>query len=346
MTAEKYKSAGVDLNAAEIATKKIAALAKATFTADVASEIGAFGGIYRYPSDSGSLLVASADGVGTKLKVASAVGVLNTVGQDLINHCVNDILTLGAKPLFFLDYIGYSDLGPDEIARIVEGLSIACTANGLALIGGETAQMPGIYNSGEFDLVGFIVGTANEDALITGEAISPGDKLIALISNGLQTNGYSLARHVLLDEAKFDVGDRPEILEGKSVWEALLEIHPSYLHAVTALREKTEIAGMAHITGGGLPGNFSRVLPKTCDAVFDVTQIPSPPIFKLIRTEGEIENAEMFDVFNMGAGYVIAVKPADADRAMEILHERGDRAVLCGEITEGKGEVILKGIDR
>ncbi|HDR91305.1 MAG TPA: phosphoribosylformylglycinamidine cyclo-ligase [candidate division Zixibacteria bacterium] len=346
MTAEKYKSAGVDLDAADIATKKIAALAKATFTADVASEIGAFGGIYRFPSGTGSLLVASADGVGTKLKVASTAGVLNTVGQDLINHCVNDILTLGAKPLFFLDYIGYSDLEPEEIARIVEGLSIASSANGLALIGGETEQMPGIYSSGEFDLVGFIVGTAKEDDLITGAAISPGDKLIALVSNGLQTNGYSLARNVLLDEGRFDVGDRPEILAGKSVGEALLAIHPSYLKPVEAVRGEIGIAGMAHITGGGLPGNFSRILPKTCNAIFDVSKIPSPPIFELIRTEGEIEIAEMFDVFNMGAGYVIAVKPEDADRAMDILRKRGDSAVLCGEIAEGEGEVILKGIDR
>lgn len=344
MTGENYKSAGVDLDAAVIATKKIAALAKSTFSADVASEIGAFGGIYRFPSGSGSLLLASADGVGTKLKVASAVGILNTVGQDLVNHCVNDILTLGAKPLFFLDYIGYSDLGPEEVASIVEGLSIACRENGVSLIGGETAQMPGIYSSGEFDLVGFIVGTADEAKLITGSAISAGDKLIALVSNGLQTNGYSLARRVLLDSGTFGVDDKLGELRGKSVGEALLAIHPCYLKPVAKLMESVQITGMAHITGGGLPGNFSRILPKDCNAVFDVSKIPSPPIFELIQKHGNIPSQEMFDVFNMGAGYIISVKAPDAEPAVAILREMGADALVIGEIENGDHKVILKGL--
>lgn len=344
MTGENYKSAGVDLDAAVVATKKIAALAKSTFSADVASEIGAFGGIYRFPSGSGSLLLASADGVGTKLKVASATGIFNTVGQDLVNHCINDILTLGAKPLFFLDYIGYSDLGPEEIASVVEGLSKACGENGVSLIGGETAQMPGIYGSGEFDLVGFIVGTAVEERLITGSAISAGDKLIALVSNGLQTNGFSLARKVLLDSDAFAIDDRPEELHGTSVGEALLAIHPCYLKPVERLMESVQITGMAHITGGGLAGNFSRILPEDCDAVFDVSKIPSPPIFELIRKHGDIPSQEMFDVFNMGAGYVIAVKASDAEPAMEILREIQQNAVVFGGITHGNHKVILKGL--
>lgn len=344
MTAKSYKSAGVDLDAAEIATKKIAALAKSTFSSDVVSEIGAFGGVYRFPSSGETLLLASADGVGTKLKVASAAGNLTTVGQDLVNHCVNDILTLGAKPLFFLDYVGYSDLEPDEIAEIVRGLSVACSANGLSLIGGETAQMPGIYNTGEFDLVGFIVGTAREVDLITGVRITPGDKLIALVSNGLQTNGYSLARKVLLDNGRFDVDDTPEILDGRTVGEALLAIHPSYLHAVESLQKSVQIKGMAHITGGGLRGNFSRILPDHCDAVFDVNSIPKPLIFELIRAEGDIPIQEMFDVFNMGAGYIIAVGIEDVESSMQILGESGTEAVICGEIVLGKGDVILEGI--
>ncbi len=343
MSGKAYKSAGVDLDSAEIATKKIAELAKSTFSANVTSEIGAFGGVYRFPSETRSLLLASADGVGTKLKVASAMNVLNTVGQDLVNHCVNDILTLGAKPLFFLDYVGYSDIEPDGITKIVEGLSIACSANGVSLIGGETAQMPGIYNPGEFDLVGFIVGTAFEDELITGDNITPGNKLIALLSNGLQTNGYSLARKVLLDDGRFKIDDRPEILDGKSIGEALLAIHPSYLRPIEKLMPNFEIKGMAHITGGGLRGNFRRILPGNCDAIFDVSTLPAPPIFELIRREGEIEMDEMFDVFNMGAGYVIAVEGEDSVGAVETLAQNDVSAVVCGEIIKGNRNVILRG---
>lgn len=341
-----YKDAGVDLAAAGIAKSKIAELAKATFTDSVVSEIGTFGGIYRFPAGSDTLLLASSDGVGTKLMVASAMGIYNSVGRDLVNHCVNDLLTLGADPMFFLDYIGHADLTPDRIAELVDGLSIACCENGLALIGGETAQMPGVYSSGDFDIVGFIVGTSQESNLVDGSAIAPGDKLIAIASNGLMTNGFSLARNVLLDSGRFSLEDSPKILVGETVGEALLKIHPSFLDPVRKMRSSgIDVSGMAHITGGGIGGNFIRVLPKNCKAIFRLTEIPVPPIFELIRTTGKVPMHEMFEVFNMGVGFVIAVRPGDLDRALESLRGSGASAFACGEIVSGDHSVLIEGID-
>ena len=341
-----YKAAGVDLRAAGIAKARIAELAKSTFTDGVVSEIGGFGGIYRFPAASGTLLLASSDGVGTKLMVAAAMGIYNTVGRDLVDHCVNDLLTLGAEPLFFLDYIGHADLSPDRIAELVEGLSIACRENGLALIGGETAQMPGLYSSGDFDIVGFIVGTTPESELIDGAAIASGDRLIALSSNGLMTNGYSLARRVLIDSGRFSLDDAPDVLGGATVGEALLAVHPSFLSPVKAMRASgVEITGMAHITGGGIAGNFVRVLPQNCSALFDLSEIPVPPIFDLIRASGEIPSSEMFEVFNMGVGFVIAVRAGDLDRALDSLRDAGAAAFSCGEIISGDRSVRIEGVN-
>ncbi|MCK5833208.1 phosphoribosylformylglycinamidine cyclo-ligase [bacterium] len=343
---ELYKAAGVDLTAADNAKKKIAALAKKTFTKGVVSDIGAFGGIFRFPEGSENLLLSSADGVGTKLKVATASKKYNTVGQDLVNHCVNDLLTLNATPLFFLDYIGHCDLPIERIAEIVEGLSIACSANGLALIGGETAQMPGIYSSGDFDLVGFIVGSASKQSLVDGSAIRPGDKLIALQSNGLQTNGYSLARKILIDSSAYALDDRPDILKGISVGEALLAVHPSYLKPVKSLIDKgINISGMAHITGGGIPGNLVRVLPKNCRAIVDVSQISIPPIFELIRHAGEVPISEMYDVFNMGAGFVIVLTADMQNKALALCESSEIFAVSCGEIVSGERSIKIDGVN-
>jgi len=339
---ETYKSAGVDLDAADLAKRKIAALAKSTFSDDVASEIGAFGGVYRYPTGSDSLLLASADGVGTKIKVATAAGIYNTVGQDLVNHCINDILTLGAEPIFFLDYIGYSDLTPDIISQIVEGLSIACRENQLSLIGGETAQMPGLYSPGDFDLVGFIVGYVHESGLITGDAIEPGNAIIALPSNGLQTNGFSLARKVLLDSGKYCLDDRPELLGGISVGEALLAIHPSYKKQVTTLVSAGFVRGMAHITGGGIPGNLVRVLPEGCAANVDVSAVSVPAVFELIRRAGEIPSDEMHRVFNMGAGFLIIIDSDAVSKAISMLNQSGSDAVPCGKIVAGAKKIIIE----
>ncbi len=337
-----YKDAGVDLSAAEQAKKKIARLAKETFTPNVVGDIGAFGGIYRFPTSTGNLLLASCDGVGTKIKVATAAGIYNTVGQDLVNHCVNDILTLGAEPLFFLDYIGHSDLTPDKIAEIVEGLSIACRQNGFALIGGETAQMPGLYSYGDFDLVGFIVGSAAEDNLIDGNLVRPGDRLIAISSNGLQTNGYSLARKLLLDSGRFGLDDRPEILAGQSVGEALLAIHPSYLMPIAALMTtEIKIHAMAHITGGGIEGNLIRVLPERCVARVVLSDVSAPSVFELIASEGKIPKTEMCSVFNMGVGFIVIVGREFESDAVAVLKDAGADAVPCGEIAEGEKSVLL-----
>ena len=342
---EAYKKAGVDLSAADEAGKRIAKLAKETFTPGVESEIGSFGGVYRFPSNSDNLLLASCDGVGTKLKVAAAAGIYDTVGRSLVNHCVNDILTLGATPLFFLDYVGHLDLEPGQIADVVEGLSIACRRNGLALIGGETAQMPGVYSSGEFDLVGFILGSVSEDKLIDGSDIEPGNKIIAIGSNGLQTNGYSLARKVLLDSGRFELSERPEGLQD-SVSEALLAIHPSYLEPVLALLSaNVQIRGMAHITGGGIPGNLSRILPEGCLASVDVADVPVPPVFELIQNEGDIPAGEMYEVFNMGAGFMLIVDETAFEEAISIINADDYKAIPCGEIIPGKRGVELGGLD-
>lgn len=341
---DAYRDAGVDLDAAETAQKKVARLARSTFNENVGTDIGTFGGIYKFPAEFGNLLVASTDGVGTKIKVAAAAGIYNTVGRDLVNHCVNDILTLGAKPLFFLDYIGHSDLDPERIASIVEGLSIACRENGLALIGGETAQMPGTYKPGDFDLVGTIVGSIFEDKVIDGSRIEPGNKLIALVSNGLQTNGYSLARKALIDSGKYRLDDTPNKLGGLSVGEALLAIHPSYLKPIELIRSIDAVTGMAHITGGGIPGNLIRILPSGCAAKIDVTNIIMPPIFKLILGEVDASIEEMYHVFNMGAGYIVSISEDLISSVLSKLAEHSIGACLCGEIIKGERSVILEGI--
>ena len=330
-----YASSGVDIDSADDAKREIAKLAGSTFNEKVLTQIGLFAGAYDIGHD--NVLLSSADGVGTKIKIAAQMGIYDTVGIDLVHHCANDIAVHNATPLFFLDYIGHSNLTHRKIASIVAGLAKGCRNIGLALIGGETAQMPSIYPSDEFDLVGFIVGIVRRDEMITGENIRPGDVIIGLPANGLHTNGYSLARKVLFEIAKLKADSHiPEL--GETLGEALLRIHPSYLWAIQSLHGKVEIRGMAHITGGGVRVNLVRVLPADCRAKIQKNSAPENPIFNLIQKLGDIEESEMFKAFNMGFGYLIIVPESDVDKTLDIL---GKPAFCAGAIVKGERDVEL-----
>jgi phosphoribosylformylglycinamidine cyclo-ligase len=334
-----YAEAGVDIDVMMNSLKRIGKKVKATNTKGVVSELGSFGGLFKSPGKE-SLLVSSVDGVGTKLKVANMANKHNTVGQDLVNHCVNDILVQGAQPLFFLDYLGAAALEPRVFEDVVSGFCKACKENGAALLGGETAEMPGLYPNGEYDLVGTIVGTVERKKLITGKKIRKGDVLIGLPSTGLQTNGYSLARKVIFEKAGKNLSD---LVPGTktSFEKALLAIHKSYLNPVMAVMKKVDIHGMAHITGGGLYDNVPRVLPDTVDAVFDRSTWKVPPIFQFIEEAGKVDHEEMFRVFNMGIGYVLMVGKKDVDQTLKILKANKQRAIIIGEIVAGSGKSLL-----
>ncbi|MCK4564149.1 MAG: phosphoribosylformylglycinamidine cyclo-ligase [Verrucomicrobia bacterium] len=334
-----YAEAGVDIDVMMNSLKRIGKKVKATNTAGVVSELGSFGGLFKSPGKE-SLLVSSVDGVGTKLKVANMAGKHNTVGQDLVNHCVNDILVQGAHPLFFLDYLGTASLSPKVFEDVVGGFCKACKENGAALLGGETAEMPGLYPKGEYDLVGTIVGTVERKKLITGKKIKKGDVLIGLPSTGLQTNGYSLARKVIFETAGKKLSD---LVPGTktSFEKALLAIHKSYLNPVLALMKKVDVHGMAHITGGGLYDNVPRVLPGNVDAVFDRSTWKTPAIFEFIEEAGKVDHEEMYRVFNMGIGYVIMVAKKDVEQTLKILKAEKQRAVIVGEVVAGSGKSVL-----
>jgi phosphoribosylformylglycinamidine cyclo-ligase len=332
-----YRQAGVDIDAGNAAVRRIKSLARATFTPGVLSEIGSFGGLFRLDRNSyrEPVLVSSADGVGTKLKVAFMTGRHGTVGADLVNHCVNDILVQGAEPLFFLDYLATGRLSPDVVEQVVAGIARGCRENGCALIGGETAEMPGFYADGEYDLAGFIVGIVERERIVDGRSIVPGDVLIGLPSAGLHTNGYSLARRVLFDVAGFATDTVvPEL--GSTVADALLAPHRSYLPQIRPLLAGGLVKGMAHITGGGITENLPRVLPDRCGAVIDGNAWRVPPIFSLIQTRGHIATDEMFRVFNMGIGLIVVCAPADAARAIEI----AGSASIVGRVEEGDHRVV------
>jgi phosphoribosylformylglycinamidine cyclo-ligase len=333
-----YKGAGVDIDAANDTVLRIRALARSTFTSGVLSEIGTFGGLfqletgrYREP-----VLVASADGVGTKLKVAFLTGRHDTVGVDLVNHCVNDILMQGAEPLFFLDYLATGRLSPEVAESIVRGIAAACRDNGCALLGGETAEMPGFYGDGEYDLAGFVVGVADRSKLINGRAIAVGDVLVGVPSSGLHTNGYSLARRIAFDQLGLTV-DRhvPEL--GRTLGEALLEPHRSYLSLVRPLLDGGRIKGLAHITGGGITDNLPRVLPHGTAAVVDVSSWEVPPIFRWLRHHGRVPADDMMRTFNMGVGLIIVTARDKAEQLIEELAARGGRdSRVIGEIVPGE----------
>ena len=331
-----YSSSGVNIDSADIAKRKIAELASSTFNSDVLTRIGLFAGAYDLGD--GRVILSSADGVGTKILVAVRAGIYNTVGIDLVHHCANDISVHNADPLFLLDYIGHADLTPQKIAEIVEGLAIGCKDVDCALIGGETAQMPGFYPPKIFDLTATIVGMVEKDKMITGERISAGDVIVSLPANGLHTNGYSLARKVLFDIAKFDIDTYLEDL-GETVGEALLRVHPNYSTAVKILRDSVDIHGIAHITGGGVRGNLIRVLPENTKAIIRKNTAPKIPIFESIKKLGDIDDDEMFKTFNMGFGYLIVVPSEQTDTAIELLKDFD--AFFAGEIVAGEKEVEI-----
>jgi phosphoribosylformylglycinamidine cyclo-ligase len=332
-----YKQSGVDIDAGNEVVRRIRSLARGTFTPGVLSEIGSFGGLFRLQAGgvTDPVLVASADGVGTKLRIAFLTGIHTTIGRDLVNHCVNDILVQGAQPLFFLDYLATGKLEPDVAVQIVEGLAAACKENGCALIGGETAEMPGFYADGEYDVAGFIVGAVARDRVIDGTAIAPGDVLIGLPSSGLHTNGYSLARRIAFDMAGLRVGDVVEEL-GTTIGQALLVPHRSYLSVVRPLLSSDSIKGMAHITGGGITENLPRILPASTHAVIDRRSWTVPPIFRWLQRTGSIPEPDMFRTFNMGMGLVIACRAGGAPAVLDAVAAAGARgAVQIGHIRPG-----------
>jgi phosphoribosylformylglycinamidine cyclo-ligase len=335
-----YRQSGVDIESGDAAVERIKKIARATFTPGVLSEIGAFGGMFRFPAKNFTdpILISSADGVGTKLKVAFMSGIHDTVGADLVNHCVNDILVHGAEPLFFLDYLATGRLDPDVAALIVSGMGRACEANGCALVGGETAEMPGFYQDGEYDLAGFIVGVVDRPNLIDGHAIAIGDRLIGLPSTGLHTNGYSLARRIVFDTLGLKVDSYiPEV--GDTAAGVLLRTHRSYLSSIRPLLERKLVKGMAHITGGGIPGNLSRILPAGTDAQVHREAWVVPPLFSVLQQGGDVPDGEMFRAFNMGIGMIVVTDSAQADRAFGMLKSGGEDPMMIGEIVAGQKQV-------
>ena len=329
--AKKYEDAGVSIKAGEETVDKIKSYAKSTFNKSVLTDIGLFGAFFqpdltRYKEP---VLVSSVDGVGTKLKIAIEFNKHNTIGQDLVNHCVNDIAVCGAEPLFFLDYMAFGKLDPIIGAEIVKGFSIACKENGCALIGGETAEMPGVYQIGDYDLSGTIVGIVEKSKIIKGDKITSGDVLIGVPSTGLHTNGYSLARKVLLE--KYKLKERIPSLR-KTLGEELLSVHRSYLKLIKALKSKIEVKGLSHITGGGIIGNTKRILPKSLTLNIDWSSWDVPSIFRLIQTTGEINDDEMREVFNLGLGLLIIVSKNQVSKTLKLANELNEQALIIGEV--------------
>lgn len=334
-----YAKAGVDIDVMDKALHAAKQIIRSTATRGMVDEGGSFGGVHVSPGKQ-ALLVSSIDGVGTKLSVAHMANNHRTVGHDLVNHCVNDILTKGAKPLFFLDYLGTSKLDPKVFTDVIKGLAAGCRENGCVLIGGETAEMPGLYPPGEYDLVGTVVGSVERKDVISGRGIRPGNALIGLLSSGLHTNGYSLARKVIFDQAGLNMDDK---LPGtrRTVRRILLDVHRSYLVPVTELVKVVKVRGLAHITGGGLIDNLPRILPKNCFASIDPAMWKVPAVFEFIQLAGGIDPREMFRVFNMGIGMVVAVSKKDATLSMEILSQAGESPRLIGEVKAGPRRVTL-----
>ncbi len=335
-----YRETGVDIDAQDDALSRIKKTLRATRTPGVLADLGAFGGLFR-PDLEGleePVLVASCDGVGTKLKVAFDSGIHDTVGRDLVNHCVNDILVQGAKPLFFLDYVACGKLDPGVLASVVEGIAAGCREAGCALLGGETAEMPGFYGPGEYDVAGFIVGIVDRGEILDGSSIRPGDVLLGLPSAGLHTNGYSLARRVFFDVAGLRVGDRVETLGG-TVSEVLLAEHRSYLRALETPIRRRAIRGLAHVTGGGLTDNVPRVLPEGTAVEIHRGSWPVPPLFGFLRERGNVDDDEMFRAFNMGIGMVAIVREEDAAGVEADLDAAGEGHWRIGRVVAGDGKV-------
>ncbi|MCI0349967.1 MAG: phosphoribosylformylglycinamidine cyclo-ligase [Acidobacteriales bacterium] len=331
-----YADAGVNIERANRTKQRIKFLAQKTFTRGVLSEIGGFGGLfaidkkrYREP-----VLVSSADGVGTKLKLAFEMNLHHTVGADLVNHCVNDISVQGATPLFFMDYLAVGKLDPEIAEKVIEGIAEACHEHNCALIGGETAEMPGFYPPGEYDLAGFIVGIADRDRLITGKNVQVGDVLVGLPSSGLHTNGYSLARKLFFTVAGYSPDTYVNELKSK-VGSELMRVHKSYWHVVRKLIDAEAVSAMAHITGGGITENLPRVLPKGTAAVIEMGSWPVPPVFEHLQKLGNIPQPEMMRTFNMGIGMVLVVPPKKFKKVQTVLDRTGERGYTIGRVVRG-----------
>jgi phosphoribosylformylglycinamidine cyclo-ligase len=333
-----YSDAGVSIDNANLAVEKIRNFARSTFNERTLTEIGSFGGMFSgvFPEMSEPVLVASADGVGTKLKIAFETGIHHTIGQDLVNHCVNDILVQGARPLFFLDYFATGKLSPETTASVVKGISIACRENDCVLLGGETAEMPGFYADGEYDLAGFIVGVVDKSKIVDGKSITPGDCVLGLASNGLQTNGYSLARKLFFEIGGFRVDSYVEELSG-TVGEVLLAIHRSFLKPLENLLDTGKIKGLAHITGGGFTENIPRILPANVSVEIERGSWVEPPVFALMQKLGNVSDTEMFRTFNMGIGMVIVCAREDK----EFLKKNLGECFEIGRVVKGNRKVNI-----
>ncbi len=338
----RYVDAGVDIESWNSVKKTIGDMVASTYNDRVVGKFGQFGGMFDIGNMSGynsPVLVSSTDSVGTKVMIAFETGNHKAVGHDIVNHCVNDILVMGAKPLFFLDYIGINKLVPEVTVKIVEGLAEACRCNGCVLIGGETAEMPDLYEKGQYDLVGTIIGIVDRDAIIDGSTIVPGDLLIGLRSSGLHTNGYSLARKIVKEMAGCSYGDMFDE-KGRTFGEVLQEPHRSYL-SIHPLISRRLIKGCAHITGGGFQDNIDRILPACCDAVIDCRAWEPDPIFLWLQRKGHIEKEEMYHTFNMGIGMVLAVSPDNFDLLMDAPELKQFEPVRIGRVSRGTGKVVL-----
>lgn len=341
-----YADAGVNIDAQDEALRRARAAIRASFTPGVLGDVGLFGGLFDpgRVGCAGAILVASADGVGTKLEVAKRAGIYDTVGRDLVQHCINDILVQGARPLFFLDYVGTGKLDPRVVSELIRGCAEACREGGLALLGGETAEMPGLYAPGDFDLVGFIVGAVRPEHLLDGSRVRAGDVLLGLESSGLHTNGFSLARKILFEREGFAIDDRPPQLGGRTVGEALLAVHRSYQKQLLPLVEKGLLHAMAHITGGGLRDNLPRVLGGR-RAVIDLAAWTPPPLFRLLCDAGRVARDEAYRVFNMGIGMVLFVDPPDVAAVRAHLEAVGERVHTLGVVEDaspGAGGVVWR----
>ena len=328
---ESYKSAGVDIQAGEETVDRIKSHVKSTFTKGVLANIGHFGALYEIDTNEykNPVLVSSVDGVGTKLKIAFMLDKHDTIGQDLVNHCVNDIAVCGAKPMYFMDYLAFGKLIPEKAEKIIEGFSKACRENGAALIGGETAEMPGFYNEDEYDISGTIVGIVEKEEIIDGSKVTREDVLVGFKSTGLHTNGYSLARKVLL--GKYKLSDKPGDLT-QTLGEELLSIHRSYLELITAIRKALPVKAFSHITGGGIIGNTKRVVPEGLTLNIDWNSWEIPPLFKLIRETGNIPDDEMRKAFNLGIGLIALVNESDLDTLKSVVSSLGEEYIIMGKV--------------
>jgi phosphoribosylformylglycinamidine cyclo-ligase len=336
-----YRSSGVDIEAADDAKERYRRLVESTRTAGVLGAFGSFGGMFRAPAGDRPLLVASADGVGTKIKVAIEAGRHDTIGHCLVNHCVNDILAQGATPLFFLDYVAFGVLDPRVAEAVVAGVAAGCRENGCALIGGETAEMPGLYTPPDYDLAGFIVGSVEESAALGPERVRAGDVIVAFESTGLHTNGYSLARRIVRDRMGLGVDDEFPGEAGQSVAEVLLRVHRSYLAILRP--HLSRLHALAHITGGGIPGNLNRALPPSLDGVVQTASWSVPNVFERLAVAGGVPRDEQFRAFNMGVGMLALVAPEDAEAVIASAAGQQVNAWRAGEIVSGSGAVRLDG---